>query len=244
MQRQQPSKAPRALASLVLGLIGFTTIAGCASTQVSSRQEYKGPALARPDRILIYDFAATPSDLPDWSVAAGQYQHASSATGEELQTGRKLGALVAQELVSKIRDMGLPAMNAATTGPAQPGDLVIIGYFLSVDSGSTMKRMVVGFGSGSAELKTNVEGYLGTETGLRFLGGGDVDSSGSKGPGMAVPLAVTIATANPIGLIVSGAVKATGEVTGRSTIEGAAERTAQTIADEMKPKFVQQGWLD
>jgi hypothetical protein len=36
---------------------------------------------------------------------------------------------------------------------------------------------------------------------------------------MLVPLAVTVATANPIGLLVGGAVKVSGEVSGRDKIE-------------------------
>jgi hypothetical protein len=71
-----------------------------------------------------------------------------------------------------------------------------------------------------------------------------VKSGASKGPGLIVPLAVTIATANPIGLVVGGAVKAAGEVSGSSTIEGSGKRTAELIAKELKLKFQQQGWIE
>jgi hypothetical protein len=55
---------------------------------------------------------------------------------------------------------------------------------------------------------------------------------------------VTVATANPIGLVVGGAIKASGEISGRDTIEGAAERTASQIATELKAGFAKQGWID
>ena len=51
------------------------------------------------------------------------------------------------------------------------------------------------------------------------------------------------ATANPIGLIVGGAVKVGGEVSGSGTIEGSAKRTAAEIADELKVAFEKQGWI-
>jgi len=56
--------------------------------------------------------------------------------------------------------MGLPAVQA--TGQPEPlsGDIVIMGYFETVDSGSLTKRIVLGFGSGSAHLNTAVEAYL------------------------------------------------------------------------------------
>ena len=121
---------------------------------------------------------------------------------------------------------------------------MIRGYFGSIDEGSAAKRMIVGFGSGAADLKTFVEGYLMTEQGLRRLGSGEIDS-GAKGgsPGLLVPLAVTIATANPIGLAVGGAVKVAGEATGSDTIKGSAKRTADLIAKELRPKFEEQGWI-
>jgi hypothetical protein len=102
---------------------------------------------------------------------------------------------------------------------------------------------VLGFGSGSADLKTAVEGYLMTDKGLRRLGSGEVDSGGGKAPGVAVPLVVAAASGNPIGLIVSSAAKAEGEISGRTTIEDAAKRTAKEIGDELQVAFRKQGWI-
>ena len=103
---------------------------------------------------------------------------------------------------------------------------------------------VAGVGSGKADLKTAVDVYQMTAIGLRKLGSGSIDSGGGKSPGVLVPLAVTVATANPIGLVVGGAIKASGEISGRDTIEGAAERTASQIATELKGGFTRQGWID
>ena len=61
--------------------------------------------------------------------------------------------------------------------------------------------------------------------------------------GVAVPIAVIVATKNPVGLIVGGALKVGGEVTGRSKIEGTAKRTAKKIADELRVAFEKQGWI-
>jgi hypothetical protein len=47
-------------------------------------------------------------------------------------------------------------------------------------------------------------------------------------------MAVAVASGNPIGLIVGGAAKIGGEVTGKSTIEGSAKRTAKEIADQLR----------
>ncbi len=62
-------------------------------------------------------------------------------------------------------------------------------------------------------------------------------------PGLVVPTIVTIATANPIGLVVGGAVKAEGEISGRSGAKGDAERIANEIAKVLKQRFEEQGWI-
>ena len=225
-------------------LLVLVVVAGCASTKVTERERYQGGKLARPGRIIVHDFAATPADIPAWSAAASRYaQPSAPQTPEAVETGRRLGSQVAEELVTQIREMGLPAVRAVGQPAPQVNDIVIIGYFASIEAGSAAKRVMIGFGSGAAEMETRVEGYLMTNRGLRKLGSGTVESGGGKTPGVAVPIAVTVATANPIGLIVSGAAKVGGEMTGKSTIEGTAKRTAKKIADELRVAFQKQGWI-
>ena len=225
-------------------LLALVVVAGCSSTKVTSLQPYEGERLARPDRIIVHNFAATPADVPASSAVAGQYAQPSTPhTAAEVDLGRQLGAEVAKDLVAEIRGMGLPAVQSAGQPAPRSGDIVLMGYFESVDSGSTAKRIVLGFGSGAADLKTAVEAYQMTNGGLRRLGSGAVDAGGGKSPGVAVPLAVAAATANPIGLIVSGAAKAEGELSGRTTIEGSAKRTAKEIGDQLQVAFRKQGWI-
>ena len=82
-----------------------------------------------------------------------------------------------------------------------------------------------------------------TDQGLRELGSREVSAGHGKTPGLFVPIAVTIATANPVGLIVMGTTKVAGEVTGRSKVTGSAKRTAKKIAGELREAFERQGWI-
>jgi len=224
-------------------LFALVIVAGCASTQVSNRQILVNERLPRPDRILVYDFIANPADMPADSTLGGQLIPDKPLTAEQIQAGRQLGAQIADELVAQIRDMGLPAVAALSGGRPRVGDVVIRGYLVSIDEGSAAKRMVIGFGSGGSELETVVEGYQMTERGLRKLGSGTVESGGGKGPGAAAPAAVAVATGSPIGLIVTGGMKVYGEATGSSKLEGRAKATAKEIADVLKTRFEQQGWI-
>jgi Domain of unknown function (DUF4410) len=233
------------LTRFFLCLFSLAVFAGCASTNITEHQSDVGnEKLARPGRIIVYNFAATPADVSGDSAIAGQYdQHTIPQTAEQIETGRKLGAQIAKELVTQIQAMGLPAVMATGQPAPRVNDIVIKGYLLSVQEGSAGKRVLIGFGSGNAELKTMVEGFQMTEHGLRKLGSGELDSGGSKTPGMLVPLVVVAATANPIGLVVGGAVKLYGEESGSDTVEGSAKRTADAIAKQLRGAFQKQEWI-
>jgi hypothetical protein len=219
-------------------------LSGCASIEVSNRETYAGEKLARPDRMIVYNFAATPEEIPASSTLSSAPPEATTAqTAKDIEEGRKLGTEVARQLVIDLQNMGLPAVQAEGQPPPRVGDIVIKGSFVTIEEGSAGKRVLLGFGSGASDLKTVVEGYQMTAQGLRKLGGGDVAAGGNKTPGMVVPLAVAAATANPLGLLVVGGMKAYGEVSGSSTTEGRAKSTADEIAAQLKVAAQKQGWI-
>jgi hypothetical protein len=228
---------------LVPCLIMLAAAAGCASTTVSNRQSVPSGYLPRPAQIWVYDFAATPADVPAESSLANQGADTAPQTAEQINEGRKLASQIASELVAQIQGMGLPAANGSAATRPQLNDIVIEGAIVSVQEGSAAKRVAIGFSSGQSEMKVAVEGLQMTPNGLRKLGSGDVSAAGNRTPGSAVGLAVLIATHNPAGLIVSTGMKVYGEKSGSSTVEGRAKQIAKEIAAALKIKFQQQGWI-
>lgn len=236
-----PMKTAGGIATVVLALF---VVAGCASTRVTQDENnVANEKIPRPDRILVYDFVASSDEVAPDSALAGAASAQPAPTPEQREQARAAGAAVASALVADIDAMGIPALRASRDTVPDLDDVVIRGYFASIDAGSATKRLLVGFGSGASELKTVVEIYQMTTNGLRKLGSGSVSSGGGKGPGAAVPAAVAIATANPIGLIVTSAVKVGTEVSGSSTLEGRAKATAKEIAAELKPRMQKRGWI-
>ena len=224
---EAPAALRRTRATIVPCLFAMVVAAGCATTTVTDRQQLVTGQLPRPQIIWVYNFVAMAADIPADSTLAGQYSAgATSQTAEQ------------------IRGMGLPAIQAVAGTIPRLNDLVIRGSLLLIKEGSAAERVVIGFGSGASELRTAVEGYQMTAQGLRELGAGDVESSASKTPGVAVGVAGLIATGNPAGLIISTGMKVYGEDSGSSTVEGRAKQTAQEIADVLKQRFQQQGWIN
>ena len=165
----------------------LVVVAGCASTEITERQRYQGETLARPDRIIVHDFTGNPSDVPPELPFAAQMAGTITPTPEQREVGRELGAQIAEQLVADLQGMGLPAVRAAGQPAPQVNDIVLRGYLVSIDEGSASKRVLVGFGSGDAEIRAAVEGYQMTAQGLRLLGSGEVESGGSKMPGIVSP---------------------------------------------------------
>jgi uncharacterized lipoprotein YajG len=241
---QAPSPLRRRITAVVPYLFVLLVAAGCASTKVTNRQPLVTGQLPRPNQVWVYNFATTAADVPADSALAGQYSEgATSQTAEQIATGRQVGALIASELTEQIRSMGMPAARAGAGTTPQINDIVIRGYLVSVHEGSVAQRVVIGFGAGGSELKTVVEGFQMTAQGLRKLGSGTVDAGGGKAPGAALGVVGLAATANPAGLIVSTGMKVYGEASGSSKIEGRAQATAKEIADVLRQRFQQQGWI-
>jgi hypothetical protein len=234
----------KSFSRFLLSLLALFVVAGCASTNVTQQTPMVNQGMARPNQIWVYNFVANPADMPADSSIRNQVGAPSTPpTAEQLEEGRKLGALIAADLVVDINAMGLSAVSAMPGSSPQVGDGVIRGYLVSVQGGSAAKRLVIGFGAGSSEMDTVVEGYAVTPQGWRKLGSGTLTSSGSKTPGLVVPAAVAIATANPIGLIVVGGAKIYSEASGRSGLEGRAKATADEIAVQLKIRFQDRGWI-
>jgi hypothetical protein len=232
------------LVALAACLFAIAMAAGCASTKISDREELVTSQQPRPHHIYIYDFIYSADGVPPESALAGQVIDAPAATPEQEREGKALGDQIAAELVQEIRAMGMPADIATQFTRPEVNDLILRGYFISMQQGSEAKRIAIGFGSGESELKTVVEGFQQTTTGLRKVGSGTLDSGGSKTPGAALGLATFAATANPAGLIVSSGMKIYGEESGSSKVTGRAKATAKEIAKVLKQRFQEQGWIE
>ncbi len=138
---------------------------------------------------------------------------------------------------------GIAAIAAAAGPVPLPGDAVIRGEFVSIDEGDRAKRMLIGFGAGSAGLETLVEGYVVTTRGLVPLGSAQIETSGGKKPGMLVPLGAGAATGNVArSAVISGASNILQEA-GSESLDGAAKRTAKEIAKVIVKAYEERGWL-
>ena len=195
------------LSSAAAWLLALVIVAGCASTEVTERQRYEGAKLARPDRIIVHDFTATPPMFRPNRRSPRKWP-APPPTPQQLELGRKLGDQIAKELVADLRPWGcrrrrLPA--SRRRGPTTSCSGAISSPSMRA---APPNACWSGSARGAAEMRAAVEGYQMTAQVYARL------AAARSGPGAASRRAwscrwrFVAATANPIGLIVGGAVKA------------------------------------
>ncbi len=230
---------------LIIRLLAVLVIISCAPTQVTTVNEYSGK-LSRPDRIFVYDFAASPDDVDTTKGIISELQgmvNKKPRTNEEKAVGRHVANALSKELVKEIQNFGLPAERAAGTPPSSGNILEIEGQFLSIDEGNRTERVIIGFGLGRSDVKTNVQLYDATATGRRVVEKFTTDAKSGRKPGMAVFVgAGALAGHAAVSTLVSGGVSAASEKFS-ANVEADAKRTAKEIAKRLGEFFVQQGWI-
>jgi hypothetical protein len=222
------------------GAMAVLLITGC--TNVNVVQEYSGPPLPRPERVLVYDLAVTPEEVKldrGLSAMAIEGMKSSSRTEQEIEVGHKVAAAVSKHLVKEIQAMGLPAQRAEGSPSADPADLSIIGQFLSIDEGNRTERVAIGLGAGRTDVRAEVQLYQNSEM-LEDL---KADAKSARAPGMAETMgAGALAGHLLVSTAVSAGVQTASETMG-ATVEADASRAAKSIAKKIKPFFVGQGWI-
>lgn len=218
----------------------------CGSTSTDYVQKaHEDTKLPYPERILVYDFAVTTSEIPADSAAVDTLAVAidsPNTTPEKLALAHQIAGVLAQDLVNQLKELGLPAQRWSGPPPQMKNGYAIIGQFLTIDEGSRMGRMIIGFGVGGTELKVLAQAYHLTPAGKTLVSAVEVSAESSKKPGIAATL--------PIGAAISGIGTAAAVSTGvgvvteiNQDIEDGAKDTAAAIVELMKRRMKQQGWI-
>lgn len=141
-------------------------VAACNQARVVEDASYAGAALPRPDRILVYDFAAAPQDVRlDQGIRARIMRVAGDQppSSQQMAAIRKTTSALTGELVRKLRDYGLPAEAAFTmvlTGASTGNIVTIQGQIVSVDEGNRTRRTLIGLGAGKSSVEADAQVFF------------------------------------------------------------------------------------
>ena len=215
---------------------------GCASSSVQSSENYaRDVRLPRPPVLMVYDFAVSANDLVEDSLGS-EFALDEAPPDKEFVQAKQIADSLSKQLVAKLEKKGIYATHALDASLPPLHAMVLRGQFLTIDKGSRIKRMVIGFGAGSSEMQVRVQAYQATDWGLMRIAQAEVEAKGSKMPGMAVPMAggAALGTA-ATSAVISGGMNIVKEVRGGGNAD--AGRIAGEIAARAEAFYRRQGWL-
>ena len=228
-----------------VGVACLAALAGCIN--VDTIHEYRGGrALDPPDRVVVKDFAYAPDDASLASGPGARISHDADRTAktpEEIELGRRVAAALSLKLVEKLLDLGVNAQRFDGQYPPFDNIVIVEGQFTSIDRGSRMARVVIGFGYGKSDVRTHAQVYQKTPSKRRLLQEFTTSATSSYAPGLVVGLGVGAAAGSlATSAVVAGGSNYANESFGADVAAG-AERTATELVAKMKPFFIDQAWI-
>ena len=229
------------IAKFTAALVLFCASA-CGQTGIRNATSTREKNLPRPSRILIHDFAVNERDIIEYQGILRQQPSVKEPAERARLLAREVQDALAEELASGLRALGFETSRVQAGAVAGASEIVIAGEFLVVDEGNPLRRLAVGFGSGTSTLQSRAQVFQGS--GARKLVEFTTHSDSGAMPG-AVP---TLGA----GAVVQGSVHA-GSVITHATVSGVrtyhsevarmAGASGDQIARYLSEFFAAQGWI-
>jgi len=224
-----------------LAFSSFCLVA-CGQTGVRDFKATQEKNLPKPSRILVYDFAVSEREVFEYQGIMRQQPSVKDAKERERQLAQEVKDALAEEVADGLRKMRFIVERVSRgTAPAE-NELLIDGQFLTVDEGNPLRRLVIGFGSGTSTVESRAQVYQGGNAGrlLEFT----THSASGKLPGAAPALG---AGAVVQGGVTAGMVVANAAVSGVKTYKSDVARMAAESGDQvvryLSEFFAQQSWI-
>jgi hypothetical protein len=232
---------PNKIRVLVAALLCFW-VSACAQTGIRRAALVAETDLRRPMRILLYDFAASEEEVKEYQGIMRQQPNIKDVAERERLLAKEVKDALAEEVVDGLTPLGFVVERVGRESKATGSDLVIDGRFLSVDEGNPLSRLVIGFGTGSSTVQSQVQVYQGKEA--RMLMEFTTQSDSSSMPGAAPMLG---AGAIVQGGVSAGMVAANAAVSGvkiyKSDVARMAAASGDQVARYLSEFFAKQGWI-
>ncbi|SDD03473.1 DUF4410 domain-containing protein [Paraburkholderia lycopersici] len=229
-------------------LAGALVASACASAATTVQTNGPLPQL-HADVIYVVAFDA----------AAGQVQLDSTgmlhkletmANGESPAQRQQQAALqtrerLADQLVSELQKMGLPAVRMDGPAPAGRDALIVEGHIDAMDAGSSRRRMLVGLGAGKSEVGATIALLFQPASGgmPQPLMSFEAKADSGYMPGMAETAGVGAAAGHIATAAVAGGGLHGASEAKHDTLSADAGKLAHSIAKEVAQVSTQNGWM-
>ena len=192
--------------------------------------------LSKPDHILVYDFTYDPSVVKVDKSQEYRPRHMIKGDEHATSVGDETAKKLASELVKELEKTGVPVQHMAADAAPPPGNnLVVKGAFTAIKQGTKTERVVVGMGTGAADVATHIEVNYQTPQETVLISEFETNTSAAKNVGAGVPVVMGI---NP-------AVAATKSTVGdrKKNANADASKTADAAAQHITGAMSGLGWV-
>jgi hypothetical protein len=230
-----------------LGVSALLLAGACAPTKVQSVQNYAGPALPRPQLVVVNDFStdATGVTLDTGIGARVKGAILGAPANQEAVTAQKATDAISVTLVKEIEKLGLPVIRADAASTTSGNRLIIGGKINSIDEGNRTRRNFIGFGAGKSEVDATATVYYqgaGETTARPLQTFNGLAQSGRK-PGMAGMVGAGATAGRAATSAVMGAGTSVASETMSAGVDDDSARLAKELAGQLKTFFMDQGWI-
>jgi hypothetical protein len=216
-------------------LFAASLAVACAGARVGqTRRLADESSIVKPSVVLVYDFAV-------------RAQNAAEPTTDEqretLAKDRKIAHALAEVIVSNLLAKGIDSRFAYEDDATPLDALLLKGRFITIEEGSTAKRMLIGFGVGAQELRVQLETYQVTAGGgQRPLSISEASADSGKMPGIAA----SVTAGAMVGNVVVSAAVSSGMASFRelsAAMQKSVKQLGEAITERGVAFYQRQGWL-
>ena len=227
--------------ALIGGIVVCFAVA-CGQTGIRNTTVRAPTNVPRPERILVYDFAASAEDVKEYQGIMRQQPTIKDPAERERLLAKEVKDALADELVEGLRSLGFLVERVQRGTLATSNEMLIDGQFLTVDEGNPLHSLVIGFGSGASSVQTQVQVYQAPNA--RKIMEFTTQSDSSKMPGAATTMAAGAAVAGGVtaGMVAANAA-ASGVKTYKSDVARMAADSGDQVARYLSEVFAKQGWI-
>jgi hypothetical protein len=227
-------------AAILAALAVFLTSCGQSAVRTSVR--VSTGQLPRPARILVVDVSSDQARVTEYGGILRPHPENSSAAERRRELRETSANAFGRGLIDGLKRLGFTVTEVPRGMDILDDELLIDGRCLTIDQGDTVRRLVIGFGSGASKFEGLVSVYHGPEQRklLEFMA--VADSGKLPGAVVTLPAGVVIQGGLSAGLFASSAASS-----GISAYLSEVSQMASSSADEavryLSEFFASHGWI-
>ncbi|WP_028230447.1 DUF4410 domain-containing protein [Paraburkholderia mimosarum] len=230
-------------------LAGALFASGCASAAPVVQTNGPFPQL-HADVIYVYAFDASAGqvqlDNTGMMHRLKAMESGESSAQQQQQAAEQTREHLADQLVSELQKIGLPAVRMDGPAPAGRSALIVEGRIDSMDAGSSRRRMLIGLGAGKSEVGATIAVLYQPANGAapQPLLSFETKADSGHMPGMAETAGVGAAAGHvATAAVVGGGLHGASEAK-RDTLSSDAGKLARSIAKEVAQVSKENGWME